>query len=119
MIAALKDTCDIISEENTELKDTLNSIMSDCAGEVNGIESYKQRLEQASKKINRVIHYQDSFQKYEAELKNGVQDLEDIYNPLYMSEQELQAVMQQFLEEGNIEGMQQVANQIFAQDIFL
>lgn len=149
MIAVVKDTCDIISEENKELKDALHSIMNDCAGEVNGIESYKQRLEQASKKINRVIHYRDSFQKYEAgiralefdlnvrfsalsqnvkelceiagiseaELKNGVQDLEDIYNPLYMSEQELQAVMQQFLEEGNIEGMQQVANQIFAQEV--
>ncbi len=148
-IAVLKDTCDIIAEENNQLKDALNSIMNDCAGEVNGTESYKQRLEQASKKINRVIHYRDSFQKYEAgiralefdlnirfsalsqnvkelceiagiseaELKNGIQDLEDIYNPLYMSEQELKAVMQQFLEEGNIEGMQQVANQIFAQDI--
>lgn len=148
-IAVLKDTCDMISEENNLLQETLLDIMNDCEGEVSGTEDYKYRLEQAGKKINRVLNYRDSFQKYEAgiralefdlnvrlgaltqntqemcdiagiseaELKSGIQDLEDIYNPLYMSEQELEAVMQQFLAEGNIAGMQQVANQIFAQNV--
>lgn len=149
MIAVIKDTCDIISEGNHTLRDTLKGIMNECRGEVDGTDSYLAELETASKKLDRVLNYRDSFQKYEAgiralefdmnvrfsalsqntkelceiagiseaELKSGIQDLEDIYNPLYMSEQELEAVMQQFLEEGNIAGMQQVANQIFAQDI--
>lgn len=149
MIAVIKDRCDIISEENHTLRDTLKSIMNECRGEIDGTDSYLAELETASKKIDRVINYRDSFQKYEAgiralefdlnvrlgaltqntkemydiagiseaELKSGIQDLEDIYNPLYMSEQELEAVMQQFLAEGNIAGMQQVANQIFAQDV--
>ncbi len=46
------------------------------------------------------------------EWANGELDIEDVYNPAYLTEEELEAVMQEFIATNNIEGMQQVANRI-------
>ncbi len=53
----------------------------------------------------------------ETELSSEVMDLEDVYNPLYMSQQDLETLMRLYLERNDVGGMQRVAGQIFSQDI--
>ena len=148
VIGVVKDLCDAIEEENNSLTAVLKKIISNCGDLLEGTADDLSAVETASKKLNRVANYKDSFQIYEtgirglefdlnlqfctlaenveelceavgiseAELESEVMDLEDVYNPLYMSQQDLQVLMNQYLNQGNITGMQLVAEQIFAQN---
>lgn len=148
MIGRVEDLCDAVEEENAALTAALKEIISGCGDVVEGTAEDLSAIDTASKKLNRVVNYRDSFHIYEitirrlefdlnlqlctlaenvekqcaaagiseAELKSEVMDLEDYYNPLYMSQQDLEALMNRYLKQGDVTGMQRMAEQIFAQN---
>lgn len=148
MIGIVEDLCDAVEAENISLTAALKEIINGCKDVVEGAAEHLSAIDAASKKLNRVANYRDSFHIYEtgirrlefdlnlqfcalaenveklceaagiseAELAGEVMDLEDLYNPLYMSQQDLEALMNRYLKQGDVAGMQRMAEQIFAQD---